>query len=132
MICDVIYETIPEVQIHYQTKHIDQDLQSTSTNHPNHTTNTSLSPNPKSMTTNVSFFGSLHSSTDSSWEDMPDPPAPQTLTFDVPSGLKTLQQQFETTTKVVNQKPKKGNKPLASGNPKAKATFKSKGMSYFC
>ncbi|CAG2118434.1 unnamed protein product, partial [Medioppia subpectinata] len=126
MICDVIYETIPEVQIHYQTKHIDQDFQSTSShmNHTNCLANTSLSPNPKSMTTSLSFFGSLQSTTDSNWMDN-DSSTPQTLTFDVPSGLKTLQQQFESTTKDVQPK-RRGNKPFTTGNPKTKSNFNNK------
>ena len=121
MICDVIYETIPEIQIHYQTKHIDQDMRSNSSDRNEKTTNL----------TNVSFFGSFQSTTDSFLDERSEPSTPQTLTFDVPSGLKTLQQRFESTSKEVQSKGK-ANKPLASGNLKSRSglTQKSK-RNYF-
>ena len=115
MICDVIYETIPDVQIHYQTKHIDCDPHSTT-------------PKAKhASSTTLSFFDSLDSVTDRIVHT-PEPPVPQTLTFDVPSGLKTLQQQFGRSDKETH---KRKSKSLLSAESKSKMGFnnKSKGLS---
>lgn len=119
MICDVIYETIPDVQIHYQTKHIEPDLKKNTSK-----TSTAKSDEPK----NVSFLNSFQLSNELNYETTPDSPDPQTLTFDVPSGLKTLHKQFDSSSKDVTNK-KKNSRSMASSDTKTKYGFnqKSKG-----
>ena len=119
MICDVVFETIPEVQIHYQTQHIDQDLGAN---------NSKLPTTKSSNSTNVSFLSSFQLPTDPISDKTPDSPTPQTLTFDVPSGLKTLQQQFECSPKGCHQK-KKSTKSFANES-KTKIGFKTRGIAF--
>jgi hypothetical protein len=123
MICDVIYETIPEVQMHYQLKHIEEDNQNNFQNHSNSLTNSSISSTANRGNTtanNFSFFDSFLPSNDIIFENVSNSSPTNTLTFDVPSGLKTLQQQFQTSPK------KKTIKSSTSVNTKNKQQTENK------